>query len=269
MQSQINNRQFSSQPMGTWVKQCISWILVIPSKLASSALVICPISRMPSWINRRLFCDRHPIKVVYLMTLGNSQLARFEHLDDLSDLENAISNQQKTVELTNDGHPNQWYISWALVFPIYITLSTLATYLISRMPSHIIRRQLNSRMIDTPTSWCISQNLVFSRKLALSTSVTCLILRMPSQIHERQSYSLTMDTHGKQYSCWDLALAWKIVSTILVIWTILQVVFCPTPQPHNWSLHTHPMLSKPPNNGFRYHIAMVTFCVLWMVIEQP
>jgi tetratricopeptide (TPR) repeat protein len=41
------------------------------------------------------------------MNLGNSQLARFEHLDDLSDLENAISNQQKTVELTDDGHPNQ------------------------------------------------------------------------------------------------------------------------------------------------------------------
>jgi hypothetical protein len=44
---------------------------------------------------------------MHMDSMGTSQLRRFEHFGDLSDLENAISNQQKAVDLTNDGHPDQ------------------------------------------------------------------------------------------------------------------------------------------------------------------
>jgi len=42
-----------------------------------------------------------------LCNLGNAQERRFHRLGQLADLENAISNQQKAVELTQDDHPNK------------------------------------------------------------------------------------------------------------------------------------------------------------------
>ena len=44
---------------------------------------------------------------VELSSLGLSQLLRFRHHGQFSDLESAISNQQKAVELTDDGHPDK------------------------------------------------------------------------------------------------------------------------------------------------------------------
>jgi hypothetical protein len=43
----------------------------------------------------------------YLNATGVRFLERFERLGELADLENAISNQQKAVELTDDGHPSR------------------------------------------------------------------------------------------------------------------------------------------------------------------
>ncbi|KAG6370012.1 hypothetical protein JVT61DRAFT_9868 [Boletus reticuloceps] len=47
----------------------------------------------------------HPDKPTVLNNLGFSLRARFEHLDELSDLENAISTLRNAVDLTPDGHP--------------------------------------------------------------------------------------------------------------------------------------------------------------------
>jgi len=48
---------------------------------------------------------------MYLNNLGISQETRFEHLGELVDLENAIFNKQKAVELTDDGHPTNPVVS--------------------------------------------------------------------------------------------------------------------------------------------------------------
>jgi len=41
-----------------------------------------------------------------LFNLGNSQETRFHCLDQLNDLEDAISNKLNAVQLTAEGHPN-------------------------------------------------------------------------------------------------------------------------------------------------------------------
>jgi tetratricopeptide (TPR) repeat protein len=51
--------------------------------------------------------DGHPDKPVYLSHLGSSQQTRFGHLGELVDLENAISNQRRAVELADDKHPSK------------------------------------------------------------------------------------------------------------------------------------------------------------------
>jgi len=51
--------------------------------------------------------DGHPGKPGYLSNLGDCQHTRFQRLGDLSDLENAISNYEKAVQLTDDGHPSK------------------------------------------------------------------------------------------------------------------------------------------------------------------
>jgi len=40
-----------------------------------------------------------------LSNLGNGQETRFNRIGELADLENAISNKQQAVELTDDSHP--------------------------------------------------------------------------------------------------------------------------------------------------------------------
>ena len=51
--------------------------------------------------------DGHPDQPMYLSNLGAAQRIRFNRLGDLSDLENAISNLEKAVQLTDDKHPRK------------------------------------------------------------------------------------------------------------------------------------------------------------------
>jgi hypothetical protein len=51
--------------------------------------------------------DRHPSKPGFLSNLGVTQQARFQHIGDISDLENAIFNKEKAVQLTDDEHPDK------------------------------------------------------------------------------------------------------------------------------------------------------------------
>jgi len=55
--------------------------------------------------------DGHPNTPMFLNNLGNCQKARSGRLGKLADLEIAICNQQKAVELTDDKHPNKQCIS--------------------------------------------------------------------------------------------------------------------------------------------------------------
>ncbi|KIM78354.1 hypothetical protein PILCRDRAFT_794197 [Piloderma croceum F 1598] len=49
---------------------------------------------------------------MHMDSLGTSQLCRFNRLGDVSDLENAITNTQNAVELTDESHPDKpWYLS--------------------------------------------------------------------------------------------------------------------------------------------------------------
>jgi hypothetical protein len=51
--------------------------------------------------------DSHPDKPSLLNNLGNSFQSRFERLGSLTDLEDAIRNKQKAVELTPNSHPDK------------------------------------------------------------------------------------------------------------------------------------------------------------------
>jgi len=59
---------------------------------------------------------------MFVSNLGSGQRTRFERLGDLSDLENAISNYEKAVELTDDRHPNK---------PMYLSNLGMASTLAS------------------------------------------------------------------------------------------------------------------------------------------
>lgn len=77
----------------------------------------------------------HKQKPFCLTILGLSQHDRFNQLGKLSDLENAISNQDKAIKLTNDRHPSKPHISQILVKARKVTSTDWATFLILRMPS--------------------------------------------------------------------------------------------------------------------------------------
>ncbi|KAH0826198.1 hypothetical protein J3R83DRAFT_5633, partial [Lanmaoa asiatica] len=49
----------------------------------------------------------HPDKPSYLNTLGNSFLARFEHLGELNDPEQAISKYRNVVDLASHYHSDK------------------------------------------------------------------------------------------------------------------------------------------------------------------
>jgi len=51
----------------------------------------------------QLTSDEHPDMKGYLSNLGGSQLHRFERIGELTDLDNAMSNQQMAVNLVEDG----------------------------------------------------------------------------------------------------------------------------------------------------------------------
>jgi hypothetical protein len=103
LENAISKHFTSPQVTATQANQYVSQILVLLSKIALSTLATCPISSIPSQINNRQFSPQ--VISIYISYLDISQHTRFEHPSELSDLENAISNQRKGVQLADDGHP--------------------------------------------------------------------------------------------------------------------------------------------------------------------
>ena len=116
----------------------------------------------------------------YLWNLARAQVVRFQDINKIADLENAISNVEKALEQMDDGHLDKpkYLVSLSACHNLrFHRLRDLAD-----LENAVSNKEtlLNSRIGETQAKQAGSLCWVTFSAFALKSSVTCPISTMPS-----------------------------------------------------------------------------------------